>query len=65
MLKDADVMPWGKHKGEKIANVPANYIFWLEEKISHTAPNKRSLFEKDIVKYVDENRHVLNKEIKK
>lgn len=64
-LQDTDVMPWGKHKGEKIANVPAAYLFWLYDQARPKAPNKRTLFEKDLVKYVDENRDVLNKEIKK
>lgn len=30
-LKDTDLMPWGKHKGVKMANVPASYLLWLLE----------------------------------
>lgn len=27
-LKDSDLMPFGKYKGEKIGDVPANYLLW-------------------------------------
>lgn len=26
---DETPMPFGKHKGEKLANVPASYLLWL------------------------------------
>lgn len=28
-LTDSDVMTFGQHKGEKLANVPARYLIWL------------------------------------
>ena len=28
MLDDNSLMPWGKHKGEKMANIPAQYLLW-------------------------------------
>ena len=28
-MTDESLMPWGKYKGEKIANVPASYLLWL------------------------------------
>lgn len=28
---DATVMPWGKHKGTKIGELPASYLLWLYE----------------------------------
>jgi len=28
-MKDIDLMPWGKYKGVKMANVPASYLIWL------------------------------------
>ncbi len=31
MLTDNDIMPFGKYKGEKMANVPADYLVWLYE----------------------------------
>lgn len=26
---DNSLMPWGKHEGEKMANVPASYLLWI------------------------------------
>lgn len=31
MLTDNDIMPFGKHKGIKMANVPDSYLLWLYE----------------------------------
>lgn len=28
---DATIMPWGKHKGMKLGEVPADYLLWLFE----------------------------------
>ena len=28
-LTDVDKMPWGKHKGVPMQDVPASYFFWL------------------------------------
>lgn len=28
-LQDADPMPWGKHKGMPMQDVPATYLHWL------------------------------------
>lgn len=28
-MKDTDLMPWGKHKGTPIGDVPADYLIWL------------------------------------
>lgn len=28
-LNDNSPMPWGMHKGKKMANVPAKYLLWL------------------------------------
>ena len=28
---DESIMPFGKHKGEKMANIPASYLLWLYE----------------------------------
>jgi uncharacterized protein (DUF3820 family) len=30
-VNDADLMPFGKHKGERMENVPAGYLLWLRE----------------------------------
>ena len=31
LLKDDSPMPFGKHKGTLMANVPADYLIWLYE----------------------------------
>lgn len=28
-MNDNSIMPFGKYKGEKLANVPAGYLIWL------------------------------------
>ena len=28
---DSTVMPWGKHKGQKLLDLPAAYLLWLYE----------------------------------
>ena len=30
-MTDESIMPWGKHKGEKMANAPPSYLLWLLE----------------------------------
>ena len=30
-MTDESLMPFGKHKGEKLANVPSEYLLWLLE----------------------------------
>lgn len=27
-LTDTDPMPWGKHKGEPMSDIPEGYLFW-------------------------------------
>lgn len=36
-MKDTDPMPWGKHKGIPMQDVPASYFFWLwtEREMEH------------------------------
>lgn len=31
VLTDKDPMPYGKHKGVAMANVPADYLLWLKK----------------------------------
>jgi len=38
ILTDNDPMPWGKHKGTEMANVPANYLLFLWNKWGTTKP---------------------------
>lgn len=52
-MKDTDLMPWGVHKGKKMANVPAGYLIWLLE-------NKKCSGE--VKKYIEDNLEVLKSE---
>ena len=52
-LTDESPMPMGKHKGEKMANVPAKYLIWLYEQT------------KPIIDYIEDNMDALNKEATK
>ena len=56
MLTDNSLMPFGKHKGTKMANVPASYLIWIYEN------NKCSI---EVIKYVRENLDVLKEESKR
>jgi len=53
-LTDESLMPYGKHKGEKMANVPPEYLIWLydNEKCS-----------RDVSLYIKDNLDVLRSEI--
>lgn len=52
-MDDNSVMTFGVHKGKKLANVPANYLLWL---------NDQSWCKPEMKKYITENLDVLNKE---
>lgn len=49
-------MPYGKHKGEKMINVPAHYLIWLLENDKCSG---------DVKKYIEENKDVLKTELNK
>jgi uncharacterized protein (DUF3820 family) len=56
-LNDDSPMPWGKFKGKKMIDVPADYLLWLrdrEDKISG-----------DVSDYIDDNYSVLLLEAKR
>lgn len=42
MIKDSDIMSWGKHKGKRIGDVPASYLLWFYEQ--DWAQSRASLF---------------------
>lgn len=54
-LKDTDPMPYGKHKGIAMANVPASYLLWLYD----------NCYNPDIRAYIRDNMDALKQEIKK
>ena len=52
-LKDDSLMPWGAHKGKKMANVPARYLLCLYDN------HKRS---GDVRYYIEHNMDALRGE---
>ena len=55
-LTDESLMPLGKYKGEKMANVPASYLIWLYDE------NKCN---RNVREYIDDNLDVIQEEIKR
>lgn len=53
-MTDQSIMPFGKYKGEKLANVPARYLLWCYD---------QSWCRGELRKYIEENREVLLSEI--
>jgi len=52
-FQDDDLMPYGKYKGVKMANVPASYLIWLYD--NNKAANSVKF-------YIEENMEVLRNE---
>ena len=53
-LLDESLMPYGKHKGAKMANVPPEYLIWLYDNDKCSG---------DVKHYIFENLDVLQSEI--
>lgn len=58
-MNDESIMPFGKHKGEKLANVPAKYLLWLYD----TGCNSGTSHE-ELKAYIEDNMDVLKQEVK-
>ena len=54
-MDDNSAMPFGKHKGKKMIDVPADYLLWLHD--------QGELFG-DLKGYIDENIEALRLEVK-
>ena len=65
-LTDESIMKFGKYKGKKMANVPADYLAWLADNPDKFA-NKwaLSVWYKEVVAYISDNAEVLAEEMKK
>lgn len=65
-MKDTDLMPFGKHKGEKMANVPASWLVWFWDETSKKDFNVLRDEAKEVLYYINcygiEN---LKREVKK
>jgi len=55
-MDDNSMMPFGKYKGEKMANVPASYLIWIYENNKCTGK---------VAMYIRNNLDVLKEEIKR
>lgn len=53
-MTDNSLMPFGKYRGEKMANVPADYLIWIFENNKCTPA---------VAKYIAENLSVIKSEI--
>ena len=56
-LTDESPMPWGKYKGEKMANVPASYLLYIYY--------ANGQYDKDFGRYVLDNWDVIKAEVKR
>lgn len=52
-MGDTSIMPFGKYKGEKLANVPASYLLWL---------HKENKCFGELKKYIEDNMDGLKQE---
>ncbi|WP_071146711.1 putative quorum-sensing-regulated virulence factor [Bacteroides ihuae] len=63
-LTDESLMPFGKYKGKKMANVPASYLMWLYDE--WTLPNPRfGSINREVKEYIEDNLDVIQEEIKR
>ena len=57
-LTDDDKMPFGKHKGMAMKNVPATYLLWLYGEMEAKKQSQGPVF-----LYIKDNLKVLEKEV--
>jgi hypothetical protein len=55
-LTDQSLMPFGKHKGEKLANVSAHYLLYIRANF---------VLHDNLKKYIDDNRDALEAEVRR
>lgn len=55
-MTDESEMTFGKHKGIKLANIPADYLIWLYENVQ---------LDNDLKAYIKDNEAGLRKEIER
>ena len=53
-MNDESIMPFGKYKGEKMANIPPDYLIWLYD---------NGICYGEVRKYIADNLDVLKSEI--
>ncbi len=60
-MEDSDLMPFGKHKGTAMANIPAYYLMWLHDNAS---AGVRKAFPQ-VFEYISDCKQALLKELTK
>ena len=63
ILTDTDIMPFGKHQGKEMQEVPADYLIWLKDNMKGTTMFDGS-DKKAVWDYIEDNLEVLEKEAK-
>jgi uncharacterized protein (DUF3820 family) len=58
-MTDTDLMPFGKHKGKRMIDVPASYLLWLLDALKNDTRNV------EVKQYLQENKEALKLEVKK
>lgn len=53
-MTDESMMPFGKYKGEKMANIPPDYLLWLYDNGKYYG---------EVLQYIKDNLDVLKSEI--
>lgn len=53
---DESIMPFGAHKGKKMANIPADYLVYIYDNFSFS-------YYPEVKKYIKDNLDVLKSEI--
>ncbi len=60
-MDDNSTMPLGEHKGEKMANVPDNYLMWFWGENVHTYRNEPLALDSDdfeVMQYIEDSFNV-------
>lgn len=57
-MTDDTPMPFGKHKGRRLEDVPANYLLWLGSNLEPTDQTRTALLH-----YIVENQAALEHEV--
>lgn len=60
-LKDKDLMPFGKYKDKQLSEVPDWHLAWLKIQFKDKAPNKQTLTQKMLLKYIEKREEDANK----
>ena len=55
VLNDESPMPFGKHEGEKMANVPDSYLNWLYDSFNNS--NRLSPTQQSVKTYIEDYLH--------